>query len=328
MAIVIGAKTASAEVPGFGPFPVRNFQPFQLLILGMFGDRAETLKKGVLNVRAEFANTSSIFDEQTNPPQFALVRATVKFETLRSGLFFRYGLTDKLEIGMEIPALYRYSGVMEGLITGTERALAQMTSTREALKQTDFAFNVSRNGTTLFSGGNNQLGLGDITLIGKYQAFRQTAVLPAVAVRFAVKAPTGDSARFFGSGHPDVGIGLALEKAVASRLILYGNVNGVFPTGTISGLKLHPVVSGIAAAELLVTSTFSIVAQFDYYSSAFDNTAIKLLDRGVTEVVAGVNYRLRSNLLWQIYGVENVDFITGAAADFTLSTVLTYRFPY
>jgi hypothetical protein len=30
--------------------------------------------------------------------------------------------------------------------------------------------------------------------------------------------------------------------------------------------------------------------------------------------------------LWQVYGVENLDFIRGSAADFTLSTVLTYRF--
>jgi hypothetical protein len=27
-----------------------------------------------------------------------------------------------------------------------------------------------------------------------------------------------------------------------------------------------------------------------------------------------------------VYGVENLDFITGSAADFTISTVLTYRF--
>jgi len=46
----------------------------------------------------------------------------------------------------------------------------------------------------------------------------------------------------------------------------------------------------------------------------------------VTEAVAGFNYRLQKNVLWQVYGVENLDFITGAAADFTLSTVMTYHF--
>jgi hypothetical protein len=50
------------------------------------------------------------------------------------------------------------------------------------------------------------------------------------------------------------------------------------------------------------------------------------LDKGVTESAAGFSYRVSRALLWQVYGVENLDFITGSAADFTISTVLTYRF--
>ena len=43
-------------------------------------------------------------------------------------------------------------------------------------------------------------------------------------------------------------------------------------------------------------------------------------------MVPGFSYRLQLQLLWQIYGVENVDFIPGGSADRTLSTVLTDRF--
>jgi hypothetical protein len=32
------------------------------------------------------------------------------------------------------------------------------------------------------------------------------------------------------------------------------------------------------------------------------------------------------HFLWQVYSVENLDFYTGSAPDFTVSTVLTYRF--
>ncbi|HET8579970.1 MAG TPA: hypothetical protein VFL31_03150, partial [Nitrospiraceae bacterium] len=66
--------------------------------------------------------------------------------------------------------------------------------------------------------------------------------------------------------------------------------------------------------------------QFDFYSSPFHGTGTAILDQGVTEAVAGFSYRLRRNLLWQVYGVENLDFISGSAADFTLSTLVTYRF--
>ena len=47
---------------GFGPFPVRNFQPFQQLVLSLPGDRAAVVRPGTLDVRLELAETSSIFN--------------------------------------------------------------------------------------------------------------------------------------------------------------------------------------------------------------------------------------------------------------------------
>ncbi len=319
--LVMVGRVAAADPEGFGPFPVRNFQPIQLLILGMFGDRAAVIKKGALDVRVELAETSTVFRDET-----AQVSASMKFETLRSGLFLRYGATERLEVGMEVPALYRYRGFLEGVITATERATTGLSPARSALKGTGFVYNVNTKGRTLFSGGDNDLGLGDITLMSKYQILAQEKRSPALALRFAVKIPSGDDGRFFGSGHVDFGAGLAVEKTIANRWILYGNLNGIFPTGRVAGLGLQPAVSSIAAVEYLWTPAFSLVAQFDYYSSPFHSTGTRVLDRGVTELTAGFNYRLRHNVLWQVYGVENVDLITGSAADFTLSTLITYRF--
>jgi len=321
LVILVVAGEAEAGADGFGPFPARNFQPFQLLFLGMFGDRAEVVVKGALDVRVELAETSTVFNEQS-----AGVNARVKVEQLRTGLYLRYGLLDRLEVGIEIPVLYRYRGFLEGAITATERATTGLTSARNALKGTGYAFNLSRDGQTVFGGGEGELGLGDITLISKYQFLSQSPRVPAVAVRFAVKVPSGDSSKVFGSGHADVGLGLAVEKSLATQWIVYGNVNGIFPTGTVNGLTVQPAVRALAAAEYLWSPAVSFVGQFDYYSSPFHGTGTEILDDGVTAATVGFNYRLRKNLLWQVYGVENLDFITGSAADFTLSTLVTYRF--
>ncbi|MBI4400718.1 MAG: DUF3187 family protein [Nitrospirae bacterium] len=321
VAMLIVAQRTEAFAEGFGPFPVRNFQPIQLLFLGMQGDRATVINKRALDVRVEMASTSTVFREETGR-----VSTMMKFETLRSGLFFRYGLTERLEVGLEVPVLYRYRGFLEGAITATERATTGVAPARSALKGTGFAYNLSQNGRTLFSGGEGELGLGDMTLSGKYQFLFDQQALPAVALRMAVKVPSGDDRRFFGSGHADVGMGLAVEKAVAARWIVYGNLNGILPTGKVAGKMLRPTISAIAAVEYLWSPAVSLVAQFDYYSSPFKSVGTPVLDEGVTEVAAGFNYRLRNNLLWQVYGVENLDFIRGSAADFTLSTLVTYRF--
>ena len=311
----------SLGAEGFGPFPVRNFQALDQLVLGMPGERATVLRKGDFDVRHEVANTASIARDSEEQAE-----VTMKFETVRTGLFLRYGLTDRFEIGVEVPALHRHSGFMDGPIKGVENATTGLSPPRKALGNTDYAFNISNGRRTMFKGSEGAVGLGDVSFFGKYQLLKETSALPSMSLRVAVKAPTGDTGEVFGSGHPDAGIGLALEKKFAGQWIGYINVNGVFPTGRIAGLSLQPVVSGLAAIEYLWTENFSITAQFDYYSPPFHGTGTRVLDKGVTESVLGVSYRILPGLLWQLYGVENLDFITGSAADFTLSTALTYRF--
>ena len=78
--------------------------------------------------------------------------------------------------------------------------------------------------------------------------------------------------------------------------------------------------------EYLWSENFSITAHFDYYSTPFHGVGTRALDQGVTESAVGFSYRLMPRLLWQVYAIENLDFITGSAADFTLATLLTQRF--
>lgn len=319
--ISFSVQPALVLAEGFGPFPVRNFQPIQQLVLSMPGDRAAVLKKGVLDVRLELANTSSIFNDTGSQAS-----VTMKFETLRSGLFLRYGATERWEFAVEVPVLYRYGGFMEGAIESVERATTGLAPARKALSQLGYAFNISRGGNTIASGGEDAVGLGDSTIMSKYQLLSETASMPTLSFRAAVKLPTGDKDQFFGSGSPDFGFGFAAEKGFGSRWIVYGNLNAVIPTGRIAGLSLQPTISGLLAVEYLWSENFSTTAHFDYYSTPFHGVGTRALDQGVTEVAVGFSYRLMPRLLWQVYGVENLDFITGSAADFTLATLLTQRF--
>ncbi len=315
------ATPAVLQAEGFGPFPVRNFQAIDQLVLAMPGERAAVLRKGDFDVRLEVANTATIArdsEQQAN--------VIMKFETIRTGLFLRYGLSDRLEIGAEVPVLHRYGGFMDGAIKGVERATTGVSPPRKALEGTHYAFNISNGGRNLFRGTEGATGLGDLSFYGKYQLLKETSTVPALSIRVAAKAPTGDTGEVFGSGHPDAGVGIAVEKSLASSWIVYANLNGIFPTGTIAGLGLQPVVNGLVAVEYVWTENFSLTTQFDYYSPPFHGTGTRVLDKGVTEVVVGASYLVSPGWLWQLYAVENVDFITGSAADFTLSTLLTYRF--
>ncbi|MEQ1795445.1 MAG: DUF3187 family protein [Nitrospira sp.] len=323
MSVVVasGVNPQLVLAEGFGPFPVRNFQPLHQLVLGMPGDRATVLKPGALDLRVELANTANIFSDTT--PQASVA---MKFESIRSGFFLRYGVTERLEMAVEVPVVNRYRGIMEGMITAVERGTTGLAPDRRALKGTGYAYQVTSGGRVVINAREGVVGLGDASIMGKYQVLTETNTLPALSIRAALKLPTGDEPHLLGSGSPDYGFGLALEKHVAKDWILYANLNGVIPTGRIAGFGLQPVLSGIFAVEYLWSENFSLVGHFDYYSSPLYGTGTHVFDKGVTEGVLGFSYRLRPQVLWQVYAVENLDFIVGSAADFTLSTVVTFQF--
>ena len=267
---------------GFGPFPVRNFQPLQQLVLSLPGDRAPVVRPGTLDVRLEFAETSSIFN--VGPPQDAVI---VKFETTRCGLFLRCGATDKLELGLKVPVFYRWDGFMGGLITQTERLTSGLSPARAALSNTHFAFQVLQNGHTVMAGDPGASGQGLRCSSPSIKFLTETASMPAVSLRGAVKLPTGNQAEFFGSGSPDFGLGLQVEKLVAGRFVLDADFDGVLPTGSIAGFSLQPTISAMAVAEYLWSENLSITAHFDFYSTPFHGTGPDVFDKGVTETVLG-----------------------------------------
>lgn len=240
----VSSQPVSAE--GFGPFPVRNFQPIHQLVLGMPGDRATVLKPGALDLRVELANSANIFSDTT--PQTSV---SMKFESIRAGFFLRYGITERLEMAVEVPVLSRYRGVMEGMISAVERATTGLAPDRKALKGTGYAYQATSDGRTVMTGQEGVVGLGDASIMGKFQVLTETNTLPALSIRAALKLPTGDESHLLGSGSPDYGLGLAMEKHVAKDWMVYANLNGVIPTGRIAGYGLQPVVSGLVAVEYL-----------------------------------------------------------------------------
>ncbi len=182
--VSLAFRPALVGAEGFGPFPVRNFQPIQQLVLSMPGDRAAVLKKGVLDFRLELAETASIFRDQS--PQASV---TMKFETLRSGMFLRYGATERWELSVEVPVLYRNRGFMDGTIQAVERATTGLAPARNALSQSGYVFDISRGGRTVASGREGVVGLGDSTVMSKYQLLQETTLLPALSVSSALKLP-------------------------------------------------------------------------------------------------------------------------------------------
>jgi hypothetical protein len=306
---------------GQGLLPVRNYQPILGLSLQMSGDSAIPLRTGEFMTRLHVAETSTILQEVSSTGQGLL-----KLNQLRSALELRYGVLSGTEVGLELASLYNHSGGLDGMITATEHLFDRPAPIRERLKRQGFAYMLSRNGQTLLQGTNGAYGVTDMVLSAKTLLVAEKGYVPAIAVRLMLKVPIGDKDRTFSNDVFDVGIGLLLQKTLFTRFVLYQNLNEVFPTGRFLGTGLRAYFTSITGLEFMATPKFSITGQFEYYQSPFNNTGLKLLDEAVTEGVLAFGYRFTPRLLWQLYGIENIDYTRDVAADFTLGTALTYRF--
>ncbi|HUK57320.1 MAG TPA: DUF3187 family protein [Nitrospiria bacterium] len=324
--ILVPDPISQAEPPaeGSGPFPTRNYSPIQLLFLSLPVEKAATVPRGSSELSLGAAESNTIL-VKANPN----VDVLMKFETVRSALQIKHGFTDRFEAGIEVPFYYRNGGFLDPFIIRIEKAFRSLNLNRHLFNDGSFGgFMIKRDGEIILSGGDRQSGLGDVSLNGKYTVLQEGPVQPAMALRGAVKFPTGDFDRAFGSGKTDVGAGLVLQKSMGRRWVFYLNQSVVDPGGRFgtTDLTLHPIYSAALAAEFLFAPSLSIVGQFDYYTTPFRHAGDRLLDQGVAEAVLGFNYRFKPRLLWQLYGIENFADPGGASADFTLGTNITCQF--
>lgn len=310
---------------GHGPLPARNYTPVAMHFLNMVATPAKTLSKNQLQITSEFVETNTVLLEETSQ-----VDAVIKHENLRFSLNVDYGVSDRFQIGIEVPAFYRFDGFLNSFVESVEDAFSDLNPSRLKLLNNEFDYRVDINGQRIIEGEKDDIGLGDMVLNTRWVAIEEGERRPAVALRFALKVPTGDTAKAFGSGDPDVGLGLAVQKGLGKRWVLYSNVNVVFPTGDFkdTGLDLEPFYSGMIAIEYRPILRFSILTQFEYFSMPFHGLNSPILEDGVGEISAGISYLIRENFLVRIGGTENFTdpFPDASAADFSFLVTLGYQF--
>jgi hypothetical protein len=315
---------ADQSVEGNGPFPNRNYNPVQLLFLSLPSEKATTVPRDSYEISLEVAESNTILIESGSQ-----IDATLKFETFRSALHLKYGLTNRMEIGLEIPYYYRNGGFLDPFIMSVENDVGELNTDRIQFHDGEFGgYEITQSGETILSGEDHQTGLGDLSLSVKYLVLDEGPKQPAISLRVALKFPTGDFDKAFGSGKADIGMGLVLQKSLGRWWLFYLNQSVVFPEGDFgsSDLTLRPIYSAALAAEFMWTSSFSLVGQLDYYTSPFHGTGVQVLDNGVFEAAFGFNYRFNPHFLLQLYGIENFAVPRGAAADFTLGTNIAVQF--
>jgi hypothetical protein len=323
IALLIGGGLCPRGAAGFDftpPVPTRNFAPLQLLFLNPPFEQAATLPPGDLGLLVQTAESNIIATHQ------GTIDATLKFEQNRTNFGVRYGLVEAWELGIDLPFISRYGGFMDPAINWVEEAFGAKNVERDLFPDNTFGgYEVDRGSTVLFSGGEVTFQPGDLVFSVKHQ-LAIPRPWPRLALRGAIKAPTGDPDEVLGSGEPDFGLGAAADYQPWERLMLYANLNLVYPVGPITDadLTLNPIFTQSFAAHLAITQRWSAMFHQASYTSPFHGTGASLLDGTVVELGLGLAFAYSERFNAQLLGIQNMSGVE-QSADFTLMLALQWR---
>jgi hypothetical protein len=317
----VEAATTTFPAP-YGPLRLVNQQPLQLLFLQPFPDRADVTPFRHFDVDLNMALTNTLVGDQRD------FTANLDLEMVRTVIALRYGVYPDFEVGLSLPIIYTYGGILDGFILGVERHLTpgKERTLRKNQVAGAFTYQVSRGNRAFIQGQDDALGIGDIVLQAKAHLLHEQGWSPAVSLRAAVKFPSGDADRAFGSGEIDGSIGVLLQKTLR-RFTFYVNADVTFPGQAFKDVdvSLHPFFMGLFAMEFRVSRPVSLVLQLRGDTRPFHDT-IPILDKRILEMHLGVNWEISRHLVLQAGVAEDEFNSVCCSADVSFFLNLTGRF--
>lgn len=317
-----------SEYHTYGPIAARPQNPLYLLFIHNPLERVATRLQGELGFSLE-TSFSNIFEYN---PLAAGVGVDLDMELIRTAMGTRYGLTDHVELGLEMPFLSFSGGFLDSFVQDYHSAFGFPNGGRNRVSNGRFNYQVTRDGNILYRVDQAGFLLADMIASGKVHLRDETGVLPAVAVKGSLKLPTGSRTQGTGTNQPDFAGSLFFEKSY-KRLHSYSQLGFI----ALGGHKnLDPILrkGGFIfgqAFEVNVTEHVSWLTQLNGQTSLFKGTGIKELNEMALDLVVGVAGELDagyyySPLRFEAGFAEDV-LSTGPSVDFSLFFKVGMDFP-
>ncbi len=206
-------------------------------------------------------------------------------ETAQPTLVLRLGLTDGLELHLEVPAVSEGHTVFDPAILTVESWFNTMNVGRIGLPSGP-RFKLARPGLPETSFDGSTAAIGDVWLGVKGELRKPDGWRPSLAWRAALKIPTG---RFpFGSGVLEGAVGL-LAGADLGHTHLWLAADLMVPDGPVSSARLEtrPHASLQLALGRELGSRVALFVQGSAHGSALRNTHVDAIDGWTFYLLAG-----------------------------------------
>lgn len=246
-------------------------------------------------------------------------------ETTRYEFRYRYGLADRLEIGVELPYVQHNPGRLDSVIDAWHGFFGLPDGIRPQQPQDELQFSYTDSNSDPLTVTQQSRGAGDLRLFAGWQLTQKEN--SATAIRFGVKFPTGDSENLHGSGGTDLSLGIAGD---GNKLWGLDRLNGFYRAGAVYvgqpqylADRSVPLIGYLSSGlGYFLTDWFELRVQGAARSAAYDSDLKNLGDPSITLTFGG-NFTLGKSYELSLGVGEDINVAT--APDVTFLLALRYR---
>lgn len=246
-------------------------------------------------------------------------------ESYWANVRLRYGLTERLEVGLDLPYMSHQPGGLDSFISDWHDTWGLPNGDRDTLLQDQLVYRYGDKGQTVVEQVDSAEGMGDVSLSAAYQLAHSTT--RQWALRTGVKFATGDADQLLGSGATDIYLSANIsdQSLLVSHSLAFHTSLGVLWMGDgdiIEASQNDWVAYGSGTMSWAVTDSISLKAQLDAHSAFYDS-ALKELGSGATQLTLGGSICLTKGIILDLAVSE--DIAVDTAPDVTFQVGLSFR---
>ncbi|HTG80758.1 MAG TPA: DUF3187 family protein [Geobacteraceae bacterium] len=308
------------------PFYTQNQSPVALIFGLPAPDNAAVLGKGEWSglLAVDVANN---WARDTTDNENILLDG----ESYRVNLALRYGITKKIEGGIDIPYIGIGGGVFDHFIEGWHRFFGLPDEGRPDAPHNRLLYAYTNNGQTRLLLNDSGSGIGDIRLSGGVQLYNDERPNPRqIALRASIKLPTGDSDQLRGSGSTDFALWLTASDdyrlPALGHLTLFGAAGAMAMTDgdVLRDQQRNLAGFGTLGLGWAPAEVIDFKVQFSGHTPFFNGSELRELADPALQLIVGGSLHFSEKTSLDI-GVSE-DVAVNTSPDVALHLALRRRF--
>jgi hypothetical protein len=326
LSLLCSVGVASAADMEITPFSTFNQSPL-VQIYGLPHDTgADIILPGTFHISMNQDLSSNYTVNSSTREQI-----TLDGETYRMTFAARYGIARQWEAGVEVPYIIQGGGFLDSFVIDWHNTFGLPQGGRNSAPKDRLLYSYRKDGIQKLLIDRSGSGIGDIALTGGFSLYDVggTELHDRLALKGAVKLPTGDSSYLLGSGGTDVMLqlcGSMIRFSELGSLGVYGSVGGIAMSRSDVLRDQHKPLAGVGTLGLGwgPAPWISFKVQLNGNTPLYHDSSLVELSKSPLVLVFGGALRFPGEYLLDIGVAEDVAVATAPDVSFHLG--LSKRF--